>query len=283
MLNLVPWLLGVMQNVLTFEVGTSNIFVGVAESAATALAILLILLFGLRAYQAVEQGQPPSVGGYFVIALKLGACLFAVTFWNVPAPGLGSPIGTWVPNFGLHLAQLLGWSGAQQVGQNIQSWAGMEIPNQWLSVGTFWWVLSQVFLFLASVALVLVLLGPLVILAAMIVIGPVFVMMWPIPEMTAYARGYVRSLITYSLVPVVAAAVLNVIANIVLPSLSQAATLAVSVEQGLTASFMLCLSLVVGLIAILGSIKVSSQIMSGSAGSGIGWLTGAAAAVKAAL
>src|ERR1019366_8629435 len=116
--------------------------------------------------------------------------------WTVPAPGLGSPIGTWIPNQGLMLARIVTWSGAQQVGQSLSSWAGMEVPSgMFISIGTFYWIFSQIFLLFACLLLGVVLVGPALVVAAHVIIGPIFVVMWPVPELTAYARGYLRSLI----------------------------------------------------------------------------------------
>src|ERR1043165_1955020 len=121
MLNLTSWILHVMANILTFETSSSGVFVGIAQSAMTAVGLVLVMMFAVRAHQAVESGQPAYVGGYLTVGLKLGLCLAVLGAWNFPAPGLGSPIGTWIPNQGIHLAQVIGWVGAQDVAQNMVS------------------------------------------------------------------------------------------------------------------------------------------------------------------
>src|SRR5712692_8660997 len=97
MLNLTSWLLGVMANILSFESASSGVFIGIAQSSMAAVGLVLVMMFSLRAAQSIEYGQAPQIGGYLTIGLKLGLCLAVVGAWSIPAPGLGSPIGTFIP------------------------------------------------------------------------------------------------------------------------------------------------------------------------------------------
>lgn len=283
MLNLTSWLLGVMANILAFESSSSSVFIGVAQSAMTAVGLVLVMMFAARASQSLEHGGTVPVGGFITIGLKLGLCLAVVGAWNLPTPGLGAPLGTWIPNLGIHLAQLVGWDGAQEIAKNVASWSGMEIPGTGLSSGVIYWLLAQLVLFSATVALVLVLAGPLAIVAGLIVIGPLFVPMWIVPELTACSRGYLRCLITYSLVPVIASAAMRAIAQILLPSVGQLSGTVTSVEAALPQIFMLCLSLVATIWILVTCVKVANHITSGSSGTGTGWLGAGFAAVRAML
>lgn len=283
MLNFTSWLMGIEASLLAFETGSSGIFVSIAASAVTGFAIVMVCMYGIRALQAIESGEGMPLTGFFVLMLKFGLCLFVILAWNVPAPGLGVPIGTWIPNEGLHLAQLIGWNGAQQVASSINSWAAMETPMSIFSLGWIWWLMAEIWLFLASVLLAIILVGPLLFVAVLVIIGPLFIPMWPVPELTSYARGYVRCLITYSLVPVIAAATLTVMAQIILPSLDQFASGAMSVETALPKAFLLCVSLAVSVWGLMEVISRANHIMSGSAGSGLGWFTAGLAMAKGML
>lgn len=280
MFNFTNWILGIQSAILLLETGSAGILVGVAQSAVTAMGIVLICMFGLRAAQSIEHGQPAAVGGIVVIALKLGLCFAVLGAWTIPAPGLGAPIGTWIPNEGLKLARFITWDGAQTVATSLASWGGMESPGgAFISIGTIYWICAQVFLLVASLMLAVVIVGPQVIVTGMIIIGPIFVPMWPIPELTAYARGYVRALVTYSLVPPLAAIVLLVIGSL-LSKLNTGFGIATSVEDYLPRVLGLCVVLFISLWAMVKVVKTASEIMTGSAGSGLGWIAGGAAAVK---
>lgn len=281
--NLTSWLLHVMANILTFETSSSGVFVGIAQSAMTAVALVLVLMFAVRCSQAVELGQSPQVGGYLHIGLKLGLCLGVLAAWNIPAPGLGSPIGTWIPNMGIKLAQLIGWDGAQGFATNLASWSGLEMPGAGFSVGVLMWILAQLILIITTVLMAIVLVGPFVIVGLLVIIGPIFVVMWPVPELTVYARGYVRCLVTYSLVPVIVAAAFRVITQIVMPSVGQLGGVVTSVEGALPQAFLLCLSLLATIWVMVTCVSVANHVTSGSSGAGLGWLTAGVAAAKSML
>lgn len=283
MLNLTSWILGVMANILSFETASSGLFVGVAQSAMTAVGLVLVMMFAAKASQSLEYGGTVPVGGFITIGLKLGLCLAVVGSWTFSAPGLGSPLGTFIPNLGIRFAQMIGWSGAQDIASNVASWSGMEMPGTGLSNGTVYWLLAQVILLAANLSLALVLIGPLSIVAGLILIGPLFVPMWIVPELTACARGYLRCLITYSLVPVIAAAAMRIIAQILLPSVGQLSGPVTSVETALPQIFMLCISLVATIWILVTCVKVANHITSGSSGAGTGWLGAGFAAVRAML
>ncbi len=280
MLNITSWLLGVMGNILSFESGSSSMFVGIAQSAMTSVGMLLVIMFGLRAGQSLELGQVYPMGGYLRIVLQLGLCFAVVRSWAIPAPGLGQPLGTFIPNLGIHFAQMIGWSGAQDIAQNITSWSGMEAPGLFFSSATLYWLLAQVILLLSTILLACVLVGPMAIVAVLIIIGPIFIPMWPLPELTAHARGYLRCLITYSLVPVIAAACMRVIAQVILPSVGQLGTVATSVEAAVPQVFMLLMSLVATIFAMLSCVGIANHVTSGSSGSGTGWMSAGFTAVR---
>ncbi len=280
MLNITSWLLGVMQHILDFESGSSGMFIGVARAAMTSVGVVLVIMFGLRAIKSVELGQAYPMGGYIHIGFQLGVCFAVVGSWVSPAPGLGQPLGTFIPNLGIRFAQMVGWSGAQDIAQNITSWSGMEAPGLFFSTTTLYWLLAQVVLLLATILLACVLVGPLAIVAVLIILGPLFIPMWPLPELTAHARGYLRCLITYSLVPVIAATCMRVIAQVILPSVAQMGTVVTSVEAAVPQVFMLLISLVATIFAMLSCVRVANHITSGSSGSGTGWMSAGFTAIR---
>ena len=275
MFDFTPWLLGIESELLTFMTSTGGVLIGTARAAVASLALATIIILFLRAHS--EANQPP-LGGVFSLLWKFGLCLMILGAWNVPAPGLGSPIGTWIPNQGLNLARLIGWEGAQDCMKHIASWSGIEAPSSVFSIAAVYWLMTLGLLLFAALVLAVILIGPLMMVAVLVVVGPIFVPMWPVPELNGYARGYLRCLITYSLVPVVAAATLRVCANIVIPSSS--AVLSLSAEDALPKAFMLCVGLAVGLVAMVFCIKISNHIMSGSAGHGSGWFVAGISALR---
>ncbi len=280
MLNITSWLLGVMQHILAFESGSSGMFVGIARAAMTSVGVVLVIMFGLRAIKSVELGQSYPMGGYLHIGLQLAVCFSVVRSWVTPAYGLSQPLGTFIPNLGIHFAQIIGWSGAEDIARNITSWSGMEAPGLFFSTTTLYWLLAQVVLLLATIMLACVLVGPLAIVAVLIILGPLFIPMWPLPELTAHARGYLRCLITYSLVPVIAASCMRVIAQVILPSVGQLGTVATSVETAVPQVFMLLMSLVATIFAMLSCVRIANHVTSGSSGSGTGWMSAGFTAVR---
>ncbi len=280
MLNVTSWLLGVMQNILSFESGSGGLFVGVARAAMTSVGLVLVLMFGLRAGKSIELGEAFPVGGYLHIGFNMSVCYFVIGSWVIPVPGLGQPLGTFIPNLGIRFAQMIGWSGAQDIARNITSWSGMEFPGWTSGNACLYWLLAQVVLLLATILLACVLVGPLAIVAVLIIIGPIFIPMWPLPELTAHARGYLRCLITYSLVPVIAAACMRVIAQVILPSVGQLGTVATSVETAVPQVFMLLMSLVATIFAMLSCVRIANHVTSGSSGSGTGWMSAGFTAVR---
>ena len=279
MFNFAGWILSVQHAILNLETTYSSVLLGVSQSAALGMLMVLLISVALR---SSKSGEPPAAP-FLMVVMRTGLVLAVLSAWTVTPAGLAYPIGTWIPNEGLFLARLISWDGAQNVSMSLSSWGGMEVPGgAFISVGTIYWLFAQVFLLLASLALGIVIVGPQVIVTALIVIGPIFVVMWPLPELTAYARGYVRCLITYSLVPPLAAVVLLGIGYI-LKLLNTGFGVATSVENYLPHVFGLCLSMCLGLWAMVRVVKFSSEIMTGSASGGIGWIAGAATAVKAFL
>jgi hypothetical protein len=282
MLNFTAWMIGIEGYLLNFVAGNSGLFLGIAQSAVTGFAIVLLCMYGMKALQAVESGEGMRLMGLFTLFLKLGLVLFVIIYWVIPAPGLGVPIGTYIPNKGLYFAQLIGWNGAQTAATNMMSYAGMEVPV-FLSGAWLWWLIAQIFLFLDSVFLFLVLIGPLMFEAVLVCVGPIFVVMWPIPELTGIARGYFRCLITYSIVPIIAAELLNITAQILLPSLNGLESAAIPIEQALPRLVGLCVMYALSVVAMVYVTKLASHVASGSAGAGNEWLAAGVAALGAKL
>jgi hypothetical protein len=203
------------QNAAMFETMGAHMF--------RAFAVILISWYGVRSALSAAGGGPMGAFNFDHFANLLITIAFGfgmITYYSNPIPGIGLSFYHLIVDQGLSLSNQLNHSIVQEVWDRLTSvYFGMEMPLLSLALNALqflWYAVVVLCLVLAQAAIFAVIAFGYVAMAIAVLLGPIFIPFFIVPQMEWLFWGWLKSLIQYAFYPVVANAYLFVFGNLLI-------------------------------------------------------------------
>jgi hypothetical protein len=202
------------QHASLFETTGQNMFRG--------FAVILICWYGIKTALSSAGGGPMN-GVHFEsfgnLLLTIAFGFGMITYYSQPIPGMGISFYHLIVDQGLNLSNQLNHSLVQEVWDRLNTiYFGMEMPisivlNVMEAIRYF---VVVVCLILAGMAIFAVISFGYVATAISVLVGPIFIPFFIVPQMEWLFWGWLKAFIQYAFYPVVANAYLFVFGNLLI-------------------------------------------------------------------
>ncbi len=185
-----------------------DLFVSLGTNLFRGIAVILLAWFGIRAALASADGAAGLPLGRFVTLLLTIAFGFAmITYYRAPIPGLGLSFTQLVTDQPIYLARQLEITQVQRLSDRLnQVYLSLEQPLV-LNVSAFiGYLLVALAVTAARVALLAVIAFGLIATGIAVLVGPVFIPFFLVPQMDWMFWGWLKSLLQYAFYQVIAQA-----------------------------------------------------------------------------
>src|ERR1700693_5688966 len=258
----------VLQAVNTLVRQNLGVFDGMGQNLFRAFATILVVWYGVKAALAAgEHGSGLHFSNFVALVLTISFGFAMVNYYNAPIPGIGRDFHHLITDEAAFLSNQIGQANAQRIADDTNYVLGnLEAPGISQPIATFLYAL----LWLGAVvtealALIIVAFG-VVATALCILLGPVFIPFFIVPQLDWLFWGWLKAFIQYSFYQVVAAGVLYIVSQFTYGIIHAQITGLMSASDLIKISPVL---LVASLAAIYSIIKVpmlTSHIFSGTSG-----------------
>jgi len=255
---------GAILDLLTRD---GDLFLSLGTNLFRGLAILMIAWFGIRVALASAQGGAPLPLGPFVSLLLTIAFGFAmITYYRAPIPGVGISFTQLLTDQPLYLARQLEITQVQRLSDRLNElYLSLEQPlvlNVSAFVGYFLVALAVT---AARVALVAVIAFGLVATGVAVLVGPVFIPFFLVPQLEWMFWGWLKSLLQYAFYQVIAQAFVFIFGSFLINFLD-AFPPPYTVDRLLVGGFHLVFLLAAFIYGLLKVPSLTHSLFSGSAG-----------------
>jgi hypothetical protein len=186
-------------------------------------AVILIAWFGIKsALASASGGMVPAFhfDQFVSLLMRIAFGFGMITFYSHPIPGIGVSFYHLIIDQGLNLANQLNNSLVQELWDRLTGlYWGMETPVLTLTLNmleiiryTFVWLCIGI----AQAAVFAVIAFGYVAAAIAVLVGPVFIPFFIVPDMEWLFQGWLRSLMQYAFYPVIANAYVFVFGNLLI-------------------------------------------------------------------
>ncbi len=187
------------------------------------LAIILIVWFGIKSALAAASGSQIAIFHFDHFASLLLTIAFGyamIVYYSDPIPGFGVSFYHLIIDQGLDLANKLNHSLFQEVWDRLAGlYWGLESPGLTLSLNVLEilrYAIVILFIVVALAAVFAVIAFGYVSAAIAVLLGPIFIPFFIVPQMEWLFWGWLKSLIQYAFYPVVANAYVFVFGNLLI-------------------------------------------------------------------
>ena len=203
------------ENAGMFEAMGTNMFRG--------FALILIAWYGAKSALASASGGTGPLFHFDHFASLLMTISFGfamMTYYSRPIPGIGLSFNHLITDQGLSLANQLNHSTVQEISDRFANLHfGMELPTLTLAfnvVEFLRYAMVTICLVVALAAVYTVISFGYVAMAIAVLLGPIFIPFFIVPELEWLFWGWLKALIQYSFYPVVANAYLFVFGHMLI-------------------------------------------------------------------
>jgi type IV secretory pathway VirB6-like protein len=184
-------------------------------------AIILIAWYGIKSALAsvsAGYGQAFHFDNLAELLITIAFGFGMITFYSHPIPGMGVSFYHLIVDQGLDLANQLNHSLVQEIWDRLNNlYWGMEIPQLALNIlEVVRYTVTVLCILAAQAAVFTVISFGYVATAVAVLLGPVFIPFFIVPQMEWLFWGWLKSLIQYAFYPVVANAYLFVFGNLLI-------------------------------------------------------------------
>src|SRR2546422_11553826 len=206
----------VLQAVDTLVQQNLGIFDCMGQNLFRAFATILVVWYGIKAGLASGEHHGGFHFANFVTLILMISFGFAmVNYYDAPIPGFGRDFHHLITDEAAYLSNRIGQANAQRIADDTNYvLSNLEAPGITQPIATFLYAL----LWLAAVvteglALIVVAFG-VIATAVCILLGPVFIPFFIVPQLDWLFWGWLKAFIQYSFYQVVAAGVLYIVTPI---------------------------------------------------------------------
>jgi len=250
----------VQQNLGIFDVMGQNLF--------RAFATILVVWYGIKAGLAAGEHRGGFHFANFVALILMISFGFAmVNYYDAPIPGFGRDFHHLITDEAATLSSQIGQSNAQRIADDTTYvLSNLEAPGITQPIATFLYALLWLGAVVTEALALIVVAFGVVATAVCILLGPVFIPFFIVPQLDWLFWGWLKAFIQYAFYQVIAAAVLYVVSQFTYGIIHAQITGLMSPTDLLRISPVLVVMYLAAIYAIVKVPMVTSHIFSGTAG-----------------
>jgi len=261
-----------LQAVNTLVQQNLGVFDGMGHNLFRAFATILVVWYGVKAALAAGEHRGGFHFANFVSLILMISFGFAmVNYYDTPIPGFGRDFHHLITDQAANLSNQIGQANAQRIADDTTYVLGnLDTPSVTQPVAMFlFFLLLLGALATEALALIVVSFG-IVATAVCILLGPVFIPFFIVPQLDWLFWGWLKAFIQYSFYQVIAAAVLYIVSQFTTGIIHAQITGLMSATDLIKAFPVLLVTYFAAIYAILKVPTLTSHIFSGtSSGSAV--------------
>jgi len=241
---------------------------GMGHNLFRAFATILVVWYGIKAaFGAGEHRAGFHFGNFVSLILMISFGFAMVNYYDAPIPGIGRDFHHLITDEAASLSNQIGQANAQRIADDTNYvLSNLEAPSITQPIATFLYALLWLGAVITeALALIIVAFG-VVATAVCILLGPVFIPFFIVPQLDWLFWGWLKAFIQYSFYQVVAAAVLYIVSQFTFGIIHAQITGLMSATDLLKISPVLLVTYIAAIYAIVKVPTLTSHIFSGTAG-----------------
>ena len=266
-----------INNILTQNLG---FFDAMGQNLFRMFATILVAWFGIKMALAAASGH------HVLHFEKLASLILTISFgfgminyYNRPLPGIGTSFHNLVTDESQFLAAKITQNQLQTVIDGVSDFeARLDSPSFGDILGTAVYVIIIILLAAAQAVTIVVVGFGFIATAVCVLVGPIFIPFFIVPEMEWLFWGWFKAFIQYAFYQVIAAAVVYIIANLLVGTLRLPPSGTLSTVQLMAWFPVLLITFLAAIYALLKIPVLTNHIFSGASGGSSGALLGFLAA-----
>jgi hypothetical protein len=258
----------VLQAVNTLVQQNLGVFDGMGQGLFRAFATILVAWYGIKAALAAgEQRGGFHFTNFVTLILMISFGFAMVNYYDAPIPGFGRDFHHLITDEAAELSNRIGQANAQRIADDTNYVLGnLEAPGITQPIATFLYALLwSAAVLTEGLALIVVAFG-VVATAVCILLGPVFIPFFIVPQLDWLFWGWLKAFIQYSFYQVVAAGVLYIVSQFTYGIIHAQITGLVSATDLIRISPVLVVTYLAAIYAIVKVPMLTSHIFSGASG-----------------
>jgi len=258
----------VLQAVNTLVQQNLGIFDGMGQNLFRAFATILVVWYGIKASLAAGEHRGGFHFANFVALILMISFGFAmVNYYDAPIPGFGRDFHHLITDEAATLSSQIGQSNAQRIADDTTYvLSNLEAPGITQPIATFLYALLWLGAVVTEALALIVVAFGVVATAVCILLGPVFIPFFIVPQLDWLFWGWLKAFIQYAFYQVVAAAVLYVVSQFTYGIIHAQITGLMSPTDLIRISPVLVVMYLAAIYAIVKIPMLTSHIFSGTAG-----------------
>jgi hypothetical protein len=244
-----------------------DLFLTLGTNLFRGLAVILLAWFGIRTALTSAEGRAPLPLGQFTTVLLTIAFGFAmITYYRAPIPGIGLSFTQLVTDQPIFLARQLEVTQVQRLSDRLNAlYLAMEQPSVFNVSAIVGYFLVALAITAARVVLLAVIAFGLVATGVAVLVGPVFIPFFLVPQLDWLFWGWLKSLLQYAFYQVIAQAFVFVFGSFLI-SFLDAFPPPYTVDRLLVGGFQLISLLLAFTYGLLKVPSLTHSLFSGGAG-----------------
>ena len=258
----------VLQAVNTLVQQNLGIFDGMGQNLFRAFATILVVWYGIKASLAAGEHRGGFHFANFVALILMISFGFAmVNYYDAPIPGFGRDFHHLITDEAATLSSQIGQANAQRIADDTTYvLSNLEAPGITQPIATFLYALLWLGAVVTEALALIVVAFGVVATAVCILLGPVFIPFFIVPQLDWLFWGWLKAFIQYAFYQVVASAVLYVVSQFTYGIIHAQITGLMSPTDLIRISPVLVVMYLAAIYAIVKVPMLTSHIFSGTAG-----------------
>lgn len=262
-----------INNMLTQNLG---FFDAMGQNLFRMFATILVAWFGIKMALAAASGH------HVLHFEKLASLILTISFgfgminyYNRPLPGIGTSFHNLITDESQFLAAKITQNQLQTVIDVVSDFESrLDSPGFGDFLGTAIYVIIIILLAAAQAVTIVVVAFGFIATAVCVLVGPIFIPFFIVPEMEWLFWGWFKAFIQYAFYQVIAAAVVYIIANLLIGTLKLPPAGTLSTVQLMAWFPVLLITFLASIYALLKIPVLTNHIFSGASGGSSGAILG---------
>ncbi len=264
--NYFNWAFQAITNLLN---ANTSVFVSMGQNLFRGLATIMIAWFGIKtALSSGDHWGGIHMSQFASLVLNISFGFAMINYYATPIPGIGTDFHHLVTDQAQSLSNTLSQNTLDTVVNRISAFEGtVESPGTTMQVAVYfdYWTIIILLAIAQAVAMVVIAFG-IIAMAVCVLLGPVFIPFFIVPQLDWLFWGWFKCFIQYSFYQVVAAAVVYIIGNILTSFLTFYNGQPMTIDRQGALIAPLFIVTIASVYALLKVPVLTSHIFSGAAG-----------------